>query len=325
MAKQEVLDAINATIAPNGIKGITAQSLNNILTMMTENAGEGGGSGDGALRVIVPELIALGTAMVETGELSPLSWAAMRPELETSLGVDLSEYEEVVNASFAHNANVAQQILAKAKVGEGVLVVLDQTPYMPTTLSIQLQMIPELAAQYEDFAMCVVQPAALDMEYVKLTPEGEAAMGMEGELLKCTLNPLSSPAPTEWSVLYPSNMEIILNLDGSLTFTPIEEEQPSSGSEVVTFYTTVSGEITEELKEKNVAAFSEYTAGKPVLVIVTAEIQATYHPFITGYYQNKDGASGLPYIACSFPIKKSDGSYAAMLFYEDGSVVMQME
>ena len=47
MAKQDVLDAINATIIENGQKGITAQSLNNILTMMTENAGEGGGSGDG--------------------------------------------------------------------------------------------------------------------------------------------------------------------------------------------------------------------------------------------------------------------------------------
>lgn len=272
MTKAEIIEAINATITANDEKAITAELLANILTEMVNAEGEGG-SGEGALRVIVPELIALGTAMVETGELSPLSWAAMRPEVETSLGVDLSEYEEVVNASFAHNANVAQQILAKAKVGEGVLVVLDQTPYMPTTLSIQFQMIPELAAQYEDFTMCVVQPAALNMEYEKLTPEGEAAMGMEGELLKCTLNPLSSPAPTEWSVLYPSNMEIILNLDGSLTFTQIEEEeQPSSGSEVVTFY--FAANLTDEIKAKNKAAYETYMTAEGTKGVVFYDVNS---------------------------------------------------
>lgn len=43
-----MLDAINATIAPNNMNGITAQSLNNVLTMMVENAGEGGNSGSGS-------------------------------------------------------------------------------------------------------------------------------------------------------------------------------------------------------------------------------------------------------------------------------------
>lgn len=319
MAKQDVLDAINATIAPNNIKGITAESLNNVLTMMTENAGEGG-SGDGALRVIVPELMEIGTAMVETGEFSPSSWAAIRQELETSFGVDLSEYEEVVNASFAHNANVAQQILAKAKAGQGVSVVLDQTPYIPTALSIQFQITPELAGQYGDFAACVVQPAALSMEYVKLPPEAEEASGMAGEQLMCSLNPLAPPTLSEYSILYPSNMEIVLNLDGSLTFTPIEEEQPSSGSGVVTFYTTLSGEITEEQKEKNVLAFSKYAAGVPVSVIVTNEsLDSTYHPFTTAFYAESD------YVLCGFPIKKSDDSFASMRFNKDGSVVMQME
>lgn len=46
MNKQEIIDAINATIAPNNIKGITADSLRNLLIMMVENAGEGG-SGSG--------------------------------------------------------------------------------------------------------------------------------------------------------------------------------------------------------------------------------------------------------------------------------------
>jgi hypothetical protein len=53
--------------------------------------------------------------------------------------------------------------------------------------------------------------------------------------------------------------------------------------------------------------------------------EGTYYPFTTSHQENKDGASGLSFIACNFPLKKSNGNYAAMLFYEDGSVVMQME
>jgi hypothetical protein len=321
MAKQDVLDAINATIAPNNIKGITAESLNNVLTMMAENAGEGGG-GDGALRVIVPELTVLGGIFLELGEISPASWEEGKSFLEAEYGDALSEYDAAVNASFAHNANVAQQILAKAKAGQGVSVVLDQTPYYPAALNFDLQVEPDVSGVIEDWAICGVQPAALFMQYMNVTPEDEAMMG--GDVFDCVLAPTGNTDFDGMSTAYPSNMLIFLNLDGSLTFTPIEEEQPSSGSGVV-FYTTLSGEITEEQKEKNVEAFSKYAAGIPVSVIVTAEIQATYHPFVTGYNQNKDGASGLSFITCSFPIKKSDGSYAAMLFYEDGSVVMQME
>ena len=218
MTKQEVLDAINATIAPNNIKGITAQSLNNILTMMTENAGEGGGSGDGALRVIVPELIALGVMLCDAGELSPSSWAAMRPELEASLGVDLSEYDEVVNASFAHNANVAQQILAKARAGQGVSVVLDQTPYSSALISLTFQMEAGIEAFIEEAVMGGVQPTGLSLQYTKPTPEGEALLGHN--LFACMLVPTGYINDTNLGIVnYPSDMIITLNLDGSLLFT----------------------------------------------------------------------------------------------------------
>lgn len=43
MTKQEILDAINATIVTNGQKGITAESLANILIEIVNAAGEGGG------------------------------------------------------------------------------------------------------------------------------------------------------------------------------------------------------------------------------------------------------------------------------------------
>lgn len=47
MTKAEILEAINATIAPNGIKGITAESLANILTEIVNATPEGGSGGAG--------------------------------------------------------------------------------------------------------------------------------------------------------------------------------------------------------------------------------------------------------------------------------------
>lgn len=47
MTKAEILEAINATIAPNGIKGITAESLANILTEIVNATPEGGSGGVG--------------------------------------------------------------------------------------------------------------------------------------------------------------------------------------------------------------------------------------------------------------------------------------
>jgi hypothetical protein len=45
MTKAEILEAINATIAPNNVKGITAESLANILTEIVNATPEGGSGG----------------------------------------------------------------------------------------------------------------------------------------------------------------------------------------------------------------------------------------------------------------------------------------
>jgi hypothetical protein len=264
MAKQDVLDAINATIAPNNIKGITAESLNNVLTMMTENAGEGG-SGDGALRIIVPEMMMFGPEFIHIGEFSPTSWEEMKSNFEQATGVDLSEYDAAVKASFEHNANIAQQILEKGKAGQGVSVVLDQTPYFPAVINVSFQMEPEMVAFYEDFAMCAVQPAGLFMQYIKPTPEGESMFG--GNVFSCALAPAGN-MDLEGLTNYPSNMLIILNLDGILTFEVTEEEQPSSGSGVVTFYINPLEELTSEQKAKNVSAYNVIKGGADVSVNV---------------------------------------------------------
>lgn len=47
MTKAEILEAINATIAPNNVKGITAESLANILTEIVNATPEGGSGGTG--------------------------------------------------------------------------------------------------------------------------------------------------------------------------------------------------------------------------------------------------------------------------------------
>ena len=230
MAKQDVIDAINATIVPNGSKAINADSLRNLLIMMTENAGEGGsggGSGDGALRVIVPELMILGPIISGEGELSPAAWAELRPLLESDMGLDLSEYEMVVNASFTHNANVLQQILAKARAGQGVSIVLDQTPYFPAAVNIMLAIEPVSAALVEEAFFSSAQPAGFMMSYTKPTPDGEAIM-VGAEMFSCTLVPVGG-VYTELlgQVNYLSDMTIDLMADGSLLFTPTETDTES--------------------------------------------------------------------------------------------------
>ncbi len=122
MAKQDVLDAINATIVENGQKGITAQALNNVLTMMTENAGEGGGSGDGVLRIMVP------VDMEGTGEVTtftPEYWDSVKAQVDIAMP-GLSDAMSLVYAEmFAHNAAVYQQLLEKGSNKEGVLCLID--------------------------------------------------------------------------------------------------------------------------------------------------------------------------------------------------------
>lgn len=127
MAKQDVLNAINSTIVQNDIKAITAQSLNNVLTMMVENAGEGGGSGDGAMRVMVPDMITgLQEEFIAAGEFSPSVWEQMKIEV-TESGIDVSLYDDVFNTCFAHNAEVYQTLLGKLESHEGTYVILDQS------------------------------------------------------------------------------------------------------------------------------------------------------------------------------------------------------
>lgn len=221
MTKQDVLDAINATMVPNGIKAINADSIRNLLTMMLDFVGEAGsGSGDGALRVIVPELQVLGPVIVEAGEFSPTSYAAAKEAMSAEVpGLDWSEYDAAVTAAFEHNAAVAQQLIARAKTGQGISVVLDQTPLIVPAINIEMAMMPDVAAMYAVLAAIDTQSASCSMTYIKTTAEGEAIIGAS-EILQCFIAPVGEINTTDLGQRnYPSTMLIELQLDGSLIFS----------------------------------------------------------------------------------------------------------
>lgn len=224
MTKKEIIEAINATIIPNNVKGITAESLANILIEMVNAEG---GSGDGALRVIVPDTM-MGGMITEYGELSPTSWAEIK-ETSGALGIDFSEYDEVVEASFAHNADVAQQILAKAREGKGVSVMLDFTPYSSAAVEIALQQAPEIGLTVEEVVFGGVQPASVNMQYMKPLPGTEEIAGSEDYV--CMLVPTGYLNDTEYGMTnYPSDMVITLKLDGSLIFTKASSENDTESN-----------------------------------------------------------------------------------------------
>ena len=126
MAKQEVLDAINATVAPNNIKGITADSLRNVLTLMAENAGSG--SGEGALRVMVPMDLS-GTGANEM-DFTPEYWETAKADLEWMIPGLSATLDPVVEELFRHNAEVYPLLMEKAAKNEGVMCLLDLSAWV---------------------------------------------------------------------------------------------------------------------------------------------------------------------------------------------------
>lgn len=222
MAKQDVINAINSTIVPNNAKAINADSLRNLLLLMAENMGGGGGSssGDGALRVVVPDLMMAGGMFLEIGEFSSTSFEEVKASAEAEMpGLDWSEYNAAVNAAFAHNAAVAQQLIAKAKTGQGVSLVIDQTPLLMASASLLFQIQPEIVGFYEDMVGLDTQPASCNMDYIKATAEGEAILGGP-EMFQCTISPVGEINTADIvQPNYPSTMLIELQLDGSLIFS----------------------------------------------------------------------------------------------------------
>lgn len=75
MANQEVVNAINETIVPNGVKAINADSVRNLLLLMAEKMGEstGSGTGNGAVRVHIFEGNDLDFSQVNFEDIGPFT------------------------------------------------------------------------------------------------------------------------------------------------------------------------------------------------------------------------------------------------------------
>ena len=228
MAKQDVLDAINATIVENGQKGITAQALNNVLTMMTENAGEGGGSGDGVLRIMVPDVMLLaplcfGSKAIGDG-FTPETWALFQSELESIISsTDMGDAEkelfetyltsmnEIVPAMFAHNAKVYTELLAKAKSKEGVMVLVDQSAsYAPAFRLMSIRAI-DIDISASAPAMCNILNAPIwDEPLIAFVPISDYDIYNPNS--QFALNPDGSIVCESTSYqLYIPNSDVVLN------------------------------------------------------------------------------------------------------------------
>lgn len=233
MAKQDVLDAINATIVENGKKGITAQSLNNVLNMIVENAGEGG-SGDGALRIMVPDgLTGLSEMFMETGEFSLGVWEEIKAQTAESAPeyVDFTVFDETFGRCFAHNAEVYKSILAKLESQEGIFAILDMSLSMSTSYKLMADM--EMPGEIEK-VNCSMAQLAMCVGMQMFPAEGyEETFGEMAEPM------IMLYALGDESEGYPSKVEMMLMPDGSILFNMemIDEYEfyiPASNSAVLT-------------------------------------------------------------------------------------------
>lgn len=145
MAKQDVIDVINNTIIENDVKGITANTLRNVLITMAENAGEGGSGGtsegDNILKVrYIPEdiiiMIAFGSlllpddeAIIEfrtTGEISPTTWPKLKSSLESLFeeGDIWPPSVAAMEEMFDYNANIYAEMTQMINSGDYKLIVV---------------------------------------------------------------------------------------------------------------------------------------------------------------------------------------------------------
>ena len=130
MAKKEVHEAIDATIVPNGVKAINADSVRNLLHMMTDNAGEGGG-GDGGVKVYaLPPSVVFDIFGGE--EVTPEIWDEVKARIEEENPdyVIAPELDTAMEEVFAANAEVYKTMLQKAKDNTSTYAVIDMGKLM---------------------------------------------------------------------------------------------------------------------------------------------------------------------------------------------------
>lgn len=235
MAKQDALDAINATIVENNQKGITAQSLKNVLITMVENAGEGG-SGDGSLRVYgLCELPLNSEIIAEVGALDAEYGTNLVTELEEAISKNIVTYNAIKTA-ITEGKDIPQ-------------IVMDTSVYASLITQTQFGAIG-LSGVFEKFHMGEVFSMHPIITYFSPSDSGiaqgasevfEIILKLPSEVLKSGENFMASIMSDEGS----GALNIIggyrLNSDGTIDYKPVGEIYiPEEG------YT-----LTEEQKEIN--------------------------------------------------------------------------
>lgn len=204
-ANQEVIDAINATIASNNVKGITADSLRNLLLLMAENSGGSGGSGEGALRVMIP----MGEFVVEEGATE----VDFTPETVAMIATQIPELAEVGEEMFAHNAKVYAQLMEKVNACEGVSVIADASKFLKAYMGF----MTSLVGGGEIYGTMLSEPVLAN----GLDSTLDATTGLSTRVSFNAIN-------KETSILAPFD-SVFLNEDGSLKFVinQVETTEPT--------------------------------------------------------------------------------------------------
>lgn len=109
----------------------------------------------------------------------------------------------------------------------------------------------------EEFGVSVSQVANIKSMYINYAPDVEADFG--GDQTALVLHPTISLPDSFGYNTYPTNIMLLVMQDGSIYFDTTSEEQPSSGSGVVTFYfDPTTGGFTEEKKAKNAESYASF-------------------------------------------------------------------
>lgn len=182
MAKKDVHEAIDATIVPNGVKAINADSVRNLLHMMTDNAGEGGG-GDGGVKVyaLPPNIV---YEIFGGEEVTPESWAELKAFIETENPdfVITPELDTAMEEAFAANAEVYKTMMQKAKDDTSTYAVIDMGKLMEAFVIMDL---PEYGSMMNYSVGLLASASAVDLaefdRYVLFAPSSLGlAMGEAG-------------------------------------------------------------------------------------------------------------------------------------------------
>lgn len=191
MAKKDVHEAIDATMVPNGVKAINADSVRNLLHMMTDNAGEGGGDGGVKVYALPPDAIYEMTGEAGgTVEMTPESWAEIKAMAEEmNPGFITPEFDTAMEEAFAANAEVYKTMMQKATEGVSTFGFVDMGKLLKAALALE---DPGLADAINYSAAFVASVVAFDMagleKVVTFIPLGVEGMGM-GKGLGLTLLP----------------------------------------------------------------------------------------------------------------------------------------